>query len=66
MSLDISKIYLILDYKLIGWENLILFVLVIFVVLQRFLVIYWILSVMYNTVFVVSSMVNFMIIKIDR
>lgn len=66
MSLDISKIYLILGYKLIGWENLILFVLVIFVVLQRFLVIYWILSVMYNTVFVVSSMVNFMIIKIDR
>ena len=42
------------------------FLMVTFIVLQRFLVLYWMLGIMYNTLFIVSSMVNFMIAKIDR
>lgn len=33
---------------------------------QRFLVLYWIASVMYNTLFLVSSMVKFMTLKLDK
>jgi len=39
---------------------------VIFLIIQRFLVIYWILKIFSNTLFVISSMVNFMTAKIDR
>ncbi len=43
-----------------------LFAVAVFVVLQRFLVIYWLLKIMYNTLFIVSSMVQYMTTKIDR
>jgi len=46
--------------------SIILFCKLALTVLQRFLVFYWILRVMYNTLFVVSSMVKFMMVKIDR
>lgn len=42
------------------------FIIALFVLIQRFFVLYWILSVMYNTLFIVSSMVNFMTVKINR
>ncbi|MBN2894005.1 MAG: hypothetical protein JXL97_19200 [Bacteroidales bacterium] len=38
----------------------------IFVIVQRFLVLYWLLKIMYNTLFIVSSMVQYMTTKIDR
>jgi hypothetical protein len=43
-----------------------LFGLASFVLLQRFLVLYWLLKIMYNTLFIVSSMVQYMTTKIDR
>jgi len=36
------------------------------VAMQRFFIFYWMLRIMYNTLFVVSSMVKFMTVKIDR
>lgn len=47
-------------------EALKLFGLGTFAILQRFCVIYWLLRVMYNTLFIVSSMVQYMTTKIDR
>ena len=43
-----------------------LFSIAIFVIIQRFLVLYWLLKIMYNTLFIVSSMVQYMTTKIDR
>lgn len=37
-----------------------------FVIIQRILVLYWLLRIMYNTLFIVSSMVQHMTTKIDR
>lgn len=53
-------------YSGIGVDTGLNFLLVLFIVVQRFFVIYWMLGIMYNTLFLVSSMVNFMIAKIDR
>lgn len=66
MSINIFQNTLILDYKQIRLEDILLFLQSTFVLVQRFFVLYWILNVMYNTIFVVSSIVNFMTIKIDR
>jgi len=43
-----------------------LFALSLFVLIQRFLVLYWLLRIMYNTLYIVSSMVQYMTTKIDR
>ena len=43
-----------------------LFGLATFNIIQRFLVTYWLLKIMYNTLFIVSSMVQYMTTKIDR
>lgn len=43
-----------------------LFAIGVFVIVQRFLVLYWLLKIMYNTLFIVSSMVQYMTTKIDR
>lgn len=43
-----------------------LFGIAFFVIVQRFLILYWLLKIMYNTLFVVSSMVQYMTTKIDR
>lgn len=43
-----------------------LFSIAIFVIIQRFLVLYWLLKIMYNTLFIVSSMVQYMTTKFDR
>lgn len=47
-------------------HSLKLFGIALFVVVQRFLVLYWLLKIMYNTLFIVSSMVQYMTTKIDR
>lgn len=43
-----------------------LFGISLFVTIQRFFVLYWLLRIMYNTLFIVSSMVQYMTTKIDR
>lgn len=48
------------------FHSLKLFGIALFVVVQRFLVLYWLLKIMYNTLFIVSSMVQYMTTKIDR
>lgn len=42
------------------------FLLILFHIVFRYFVFYWMLSVFYNTIFVISGLVNFMTIKIDR
>lgn len=48
------------------FEAIKLFVIAVSVIVQRFLVLYWLLKIMYNTLFIVSSMVQYMTTKIDR
>lgn len=48
------------------FHSLKLFGIALFVAVQRFLVLYWLLKIMYNTLFIVSSMVQYMTTKIDR
>lgn len=43
-----------------------LFGISVFVAIQRFLVFYWLLRIMFNTLYIVSSMVQYMTTKIDR
>lgn len=43
-----------------------LFAIATFLLVQRFLVLYWLLKIMYNTLFIVSSMIQYMTTKIDR
>lgn len=45
---------------------LVLFIKSTFVIFQRFFIIYWLLKIVYNTLFIVSSMVQYMTTKIDR
>lgn len=60
----------LLDYEFIfskiSFVNILLFFKIIAVLFQRVLVYYWLLKIMYNTLFLVSSMVKFMTIKINR
>lgn len=39
---------------------------ILFVYFQRFLVLYWLTSIIYLTIFIISSMVNYMSFKIDK
>lgn len=64
MSINVCDYYLNLHN--INKETVFNFANITFALLQRFCVIYWTSSIMYNTLFLVSSMVNFMTIKIDR
>ncbi len=54
------------DFKHIDIESVKLFCIAAFLIIQRFFVLYWLLKIMYNTLFIVSSMVQYMITKIDR
>lgn len=53
------------DFTSLSKETLLNFLVGSLVAIQRFFVLYWITSVVYNTLFIVSSMVNFMTVKID-
>ena len=48
------------------FEVIKLFIISVFAIVQRFLVVYWLLKIVYNTLFIVSSMVQYMTTKIDR
>lgn len=52
--------------KTVDIDSLLLFPLAVFVIVQRILVLYWLLRIMYNTLFIVSSMVQYMTVKIDK
>jgi hypothetical protein len=41
-------------------------ILIPLVLLQRFLILYWLSSIVYNTLFVISSLVKYMTLKMDR
>jgi len=53
-------------FKHIDLNTIINFLIVFCLVIQRFLVIFWFLKIFRNTLFVISSMVNFMTTKIER
>jgi hypothetical protein len=64
MSINIFKLESLLQN--ITWDSVKLFFLACVMIVQRFFVLYWIFKVIYNTLFIVSSMVQYMTIKIDR
>jgi hypothetical protein len=47
-------------------ESILTFVFLSLITIQRVLILYWTACVMYNTLFLVSSMVKFMTLKLDR
>lgn len=53
-------------FKNFGKEEILLFFISTGLTLQRFLVLYWLLRIIYNTLFIVSSMVQYMTTKIGR
>ena len=64
MSIELHKYAF--NFNEIDFVSIRLFFQITLVILTRFFVLYWIFKVMYNTLFVVSSMVKFMDIKIDK
>jgi hypothetical protein len=55
-----------LSLKHIDSEAICNFIVVMFVVIQRLLVLYWLASIVYNTLYAISSMITYMIVKIER
>ena len=53
-------------FKIINTENLSNSLILTVVIAQRILVLYWLASIVYNTLYAISSMVKYMIVKIDR
>lgn len=58
--------YVFIDEKDELFEGCITVIMLIFNYIQRFIVIYFLLRIMYNTLFIVTSMVQYMTTKIDR
>lgn len=54
------------DFKNISKDSSLLFFKSLLLFLQRFMVVYYLLKIAYNTLFIVSSMVNHMRAKIER
>lgn len=54
------------EFENISLDTFFNFVGLSLLLLQRFVVLYWIACIMYNTLFLVSSMVQYMTVKIDR
>ena len=63
-SIDISLYYL--DLKKLDIISLSNFLCIIVVIFQRLMIFYWLASIVYNTLYVISSMVKYMIVKIER
>lgn len=53
-------------FQKLNWDSILLLFKLSIVAIQRFFILYWLFSIMYNTLFIVSSMVKFMTVKIDR
>lgn len=64
MSINIWEYHVSLHK--ISFNTVMNFFNVMLVIVQRFLVVYWVGGVIYYTLFIVSSMVNFMTVKINR
>lgn len=64
-NLNLMELYWV-NYKNITCENIVLFIRVNINILLRFCTFYWILKILYNTLFIVSGLVIHMIAKIDR
>lgn len=64
-QLNVFKLSLCVECLKNDFNALKLFGIAFFVIVQRFLVLYWLLKIMYNTLFIVSSMVQYMTTKID-
>jgi len=54
------------DIKNVSIDKVRCFFLVFAVVLQRFLIFYWLSSIIYNTLFAIGSLVKYMTLKMDR
>ncbi|MDR0606668.1 MAG: hypothetical protein LBG80_20545 [Bacteroidales bacterium] len=55
-----------LDFHNITIKKIKYFFVIPAVILQRFLVLYWLSSIIYNTLFVIGSLVKYMTLKMDR
>jgi hypothetical protein len=55
-----------LDIKQITCDFVCNFSIITIIVIQRFLVLYWLSCIVYNTLYAISSMVKYSIVKIDR
>jgi len=64
MKVDIYSYHF--DFKLVNLQSVGNFLFILFALVQRVLIFYWISSIMYKTLFVVSSMIKYMSVKIDR
>lgn len=64
INLDLNS--LTLQTKEISANSIKLFLTAFLIIIQRFIIAYWLLEILYNTLFIVSSMVQYMTTKIDR
>ena len=64
INLDLNS--LTLQTKEISANSIKLFLKAFLIIIQRFIIAYWLLEILYNTLFIVSSMVQYMTTKIDR
>lgn len=55
-----------LNLKEIGVDAICNFLIVTLVVVQRLFVLYWLANIVYNTLYAISSMVKYMVVKIER
>ena len=53
-------------WDIINYKTIVTALIVLLVIIQRFFVLYWLASIAYNTLYAVSSMVKYMIVKMDR
>jgi|SRR5690554_1731352 len=63
-SINIFEYYL--NFNNIKINEILNFIQILFVYIQRFLVLYWLTSIVYLTMFIISSMVNYMSLKMDE
>jgi hypothetical protein len=56
----------VINIENIKGQEIVNFIQILIIYTQRFLVLYWLTSIIYLTVFIISSMVNYMSLKIDK
>lgn len=64
MNLNVHKLTFITSN--VGLKDVWTFVIAVFVIIQRFFVLYWLFRIVYNTLYIVSSMVQYMTTKLER
>jgi hypothetical protein len=63
---NINIFQYIVNLKEINIESMRNLLFVTLVVIQRLVVLYWLASIVYNTLYAISSMVKYMVVKIER